>query len=349
MGITKRTKRTGIALYSVDYYNAAGRRIRKVVGPNKQEAEKYLKHCLEEVQKQVLWGEHIDMRLTFEELWERYLTHYAEERLKPRTIENYKQVMRDIMPFFKRLELGKISADAIHEYIAWKKNHNTLSPGKPVSNATINLHLFVLKGIFRQAVKWGLCRRNPCDRVERLKAYVKEMRPLTHDEYRRLLDTMTNPLMKQIVILAVNTGMRAGEIMGLRFDQVFLKERVAVLKARETKGSKVRRVPLNQAAIDVLEARKTATNSPYVFAEVSGKMPFCYKTAWRRALKESGIEGVRFHDLRHTCGSWMAKAGVPVYDIKEVLGHAHIATTMRYVHVSETAKQQAVSALEKIA
>lgn len=149
------------------------------------------------------------------------------------------------------------------------------------------------------------------------------------------------------------TGCRRGELLGLEWSPVDLQAGTIRLGAADTKAGKARLVAINQAAREVLERRSAyraehCTDAPGVFCSCSGKRIAGIKTSFRRACKAAGLVGVRFHDLRHTCGSWLAQAGVPQSHIAEVLGYSTVRMTERYTHIAPATARAAVEKLDGV-
>lgn len=195
--------------------------------------------------------------------------------------------------------------------------------------------------------EWEWIERNPFERVKIEKVNNKVERWLTADEESRLL--AVSPLwLKEIIIFALNTGMRQNEILTLRWPQVDLGKRTITLF--ETKNKEVRTIPLTQTLLTMLAAKsKVVSISGYVFTSQAGN-----KLDARNLLRgitrpeKGGVEDVRFHDLRHTFATRLVQAGVELYAVKTLLGHKGIAMTMRYAHHSTDSLRVTVDVLDKI-
>jgi integrase len=150
-----------------------------------------------------------------------------------------------------------------------------------------------------------------------------------------------------IVTLAINTGMRRGEILRLEWDQVdFFREEI---KAIKTKNGHDRPVPMNTRVKAVLLTLKETSKSRFVFpsSKKKGSHITYIRKAFNTAVKEAGITNFRFHDLRHTFGTRAADGGVEMTAIAEVMGHADIRTTRRYSHATDQGRRRAVEAVER--
>jgi len=161
------------------------------------------------------------------------------------------------------------------------------------------------------------------------------------------------PYLADLITVAVMTGCRRGELLGLEWSRVGLEANTIRLGASDTKAGKARLVAINQAAREALLRRseyraKHCPDTTWVFCGRQGKRIAGIKTCFRRACKNAELVGVQFHDLRHTCGLWLAQAGVPQSHIAEVLGHSTLRMTERYTHMAPVTARAAVEKLEGV-
>lgn len=211
------------------------------------------------------------------------------------------------------------------------------------SKATINRYLEVLSTAFQMAVNNDYLLKNPCKYVKKFSLKNYSVRYLKEDEEERLLKVLPEYL-KKIVIVALNTGLRKANILELKWEQINFDFKF--IEVLENKGNKHILLPLNQRLIDLLTETPEEERRGYVFINEETKLPYKdIKKAWNNALKKAEIKNFRFHDLRHTVGTRLAKENVPVNVIKEILAHSDIKTTMRYVHCTQGAKLEALSKL----
>jgi len=209
--------------------------------------------------------------------------------------------------------------------------------------------LELLRNALNLAVKeWEWLETNPFTRVKIEKARSKVERWLTPEEEKAVLENC-EPWLAQIVIFTLNTGMRRGEVLSLKWPQIDLSRRTLTLL--ETKNGERRTLPLNQNACEILKARsEVSSGTEYLFESKNGT-----RIDPRNLLKElckarikAGIANVRFHDLRHTFATRLVQKGIGIYDVKELLGHKSLTMTMRYAHHSPDALRPAVKVLEGI-
>ena len=226
------------------------------------------------------------------------------------------------------------------------RNHlrDSLTVNKTIRKyASINRAMSCLRHIFSKAVEWEVIEQNPFSKGKSLilKENNKRMRFLNEDEIRSLLDACNEPLV-DVVECAINTGMRKGEILGLRWEQI----RNGFIYLDKTKTSEPRQIPINDT-LDMLfkrVRRKQHLTSKYVFT-YRGKRFDSVKTSFNASVKRAGIVDFRFHDLRHTFASQLLMKGGTLKDVQELLGHKTMTMTLRYAHLTQEHKRKAVNLL----
>jgi len=231
--------------------------------------------------------------------------------------------------------------------------------GAPRTPATVNRYLAALSHAFTIAVQeWEWLESNPLSKVRKPSEPRGRIRFLSDDERERLLKACkesSNDFLYAIVVLALSTGMRQGEIMGLTWSSVdFERERITLY---ETKNGEIRVVPLVSHALVILKefakVRRIDTEllfpSKVVMTQGQKKQgeqkPMLIRAPWMSALKKSNIENFRFHDLRHSAASYLAMNGASLAEIAEVLGHKTLQMVKRYAHLSEAHTASVVGAM----
>lgn len=206
------------------------------------------------------------------------------------------------------------------------------------SPATVNRYLAALNHVINTAIKeWGWISTNPISKISKPPEPRGRARYLTDAELVRLLDACraeTRKPLYAIVLFALCTGARKGEILKMRRKDVDLTRRVAV--AYDTKNGDNRQLYLCEHLCECLrEYMAKPTISPMLFS-ARRRAPINIEVEWRRALKRAGVEDFRFHDLRHTNASYLAMNGASPSDIAEALGHKSYDMVKRYSHLSTT-------------
>jgi len=327
--------------YAIQYYDAAGRRRWETIGPNLHEARQVLAERMWERRngKFRLNRQPITMK-EFAAKWdEDYVTVQIRlGRMKESSAESCRSRSRlHIVPFFGQMRLDEITLPHVREFMK-ALLAKELSP-KTVLNAMV-----VLKEMFKHAVQWGYLDVNPAQYAERPRSEDQEMQILTPPEIRRLLDAADEPV-RTLLLCAVLTGMRRGELLGLRWEDIDLEDhRIFVRRALwrgkfvTPKSRRSRRTidlaPTLRAALAKVPSRFQAG---LVFCSPDGEPinPDTFaQRDWARALRRAELRRIRFHDLRHTYASLLIAQGAHPKYIQTQLGHASIQTTLdRYGHL----------------
>ncbi|MEL5847926.1 MAG: site-specific integrase [Candidatus Igneacidithiobacillus chanchocoensis] len=203
------------------------------------------------------------------------------------------------------------------------------------SPATINRYLAALSGVLSVAAKqWQWLERSPMESVAKRKEPPGRVRFLSDFERDALLrETARHEDLHLFTLLSLSTGARKSEIMGLEWRQIDMQRRVIVLE--HTKNKERRSLPIVAPVLALLQKRVRRLDSPLLFpSHRNPRKPLAIEAPWREAVAAAGISGFRIHDMRHSCASWLAMAGVPMGTIAEILGHKSMQMTKRYSHLS---------------
>ena len=221
-----------------------------------------------------------------------------------------------------------------------KLGHEITERSKPRSPASVVRYLAALSHVFTIAIKeWAWMEDNPMRKVTKPKESRGRVRFLSDEERSQLLKACNeskNPYLYTVVVLALSTGMRQAEIMGLTWDDVDLNRGRAIL--HETKNNERRAVAITGRALELLKElnRVRQIDSNFLFpSKGNRRKPINLRAPWEAALKRADIEDFRFHDLRHSAASYLAMNGASLAEIAEVLGHKTLEMVKRYAHLSE--------------
>lgn len=331
--------------WQIDFYDPEGRRIRKNFKLRK-DAEAYLGKVLS-AKKEGRYHDVFDVkqefRLTFNELADKYVENYQTQRcfsrLKYYLVDEYRFTFGD-------RRLSQITYLDLETYRN-KRKSTPLRSGKIRSDATVNREMSTLRHMFNKAVEWEMLESSPFKRGKRLmfKEGSHRLRFLNEAEIDRLLAECPSHL-KPIVETALLTGMRRGELLGLKWEQI----RNGFIYLTETKSGESRQLPINDRLAQVFRdiRKQNQFKSEYVFTGPDGKRFYEVKRSFAGACRRAGIEDFRFHDLRHTFASHLVMAGVNLKAVQELLGHADIKMTMRYSHLSQAHLKDAVAVLNNL-
>lgn len=230
-------------------------------------------------------------------------------------------------------------------------------------NATINRDIQALNKMFNLAIENNITEKNPVQKVKKLKEDNFKIRFLDKKEEKRLFEalnyhytvTTREKIQKEfypykhlenIIICALQTGMRRAEIFGLLKSCVDIEN--GYIELLQTKSNKARKIPISEKLKPILkEALNDKTNkSEYIFINPATKTKYVdIKHAFNNLILQARIKNFRFHDFRHTVATRMVTAGIDLAVIQEILGHASIQTTMRYAHPVPERKKQAIDIL----
>ena len=289
--------------------------------------------------------------MTFGEAVTRYLG-VKESDGKRSLHDDRLQLERLKTAFGAATPLAQLTAARISEYKEQRARSLTRR-GTRISPATLNRELAALRHLLRLAAEeWQVIERAPLIRLA--KEPQGRLRFLTEDEIARLLAACADetrrrqsPHLAAIVTIALNTGMRKSEILGLVWERVDFARGVLLLEM--TKSGRRREVPMNQAVYEVLSDLPGEKERGPVFRKAGGTAWGNVRTAFTNACTAAKIDGFRFHDLRHTFASHMMMRGATIGELKDLLGHADVKMTMRYAHLSPAHRRAAVARLEGLA
>ena len=317
----------------VDYY-VDGRRRRECIGPTRRQAELVLKKRKVEIAENKFLNIRRFDRIRFKDMSSEYLKIYAKPN--KRSYSRDQTIIKHLDEFFQGKCLHEITAVDIEKYKLYRL--------RQVSRSTVNRELACLKHIFKKANEWGKTDQNPSKKIGRLKTVSPRIRYLEAPEIEALYNACA-PYLKPIILIAVNTGMRKGKLLNLKWRDLDFHNRLIYLS--NTKGAKKREIPMNEIVYKTLLRIRKNPDSIYVFCHKNGKPYKDLRASLDKAAEKAGIERFRFHDLRHTFASHLAMAGVDLKTVHELLGHKTIEMTLRYAHLSPNHKRTAVEVLAR--
>ena len=319
----------------IDYY-AEGKRVREKIGSSKKMAETVLQKRLVAVAE----GKHLDIkkkrkRITFLDFSEKYL-EYA--RVNKKSYKSDEVIIGKLRMEFKGKNLDEISTWIIEKF--------KLKKVKKVTPTTVNRYLACLKHMYNLGIDWGDIDKNPVIKVKFFKEPNPRVRYLITEEIERLLSECCDHL-KPIVLCALHTGMRRGEILNLTWSNVDFRNNIIVLE--ETKSGRRREIPLSETLEAELKELKRLSKSEFVFVNSEGNKFRDNKKGFNAAVRRAGITDFRFHDLRHTFASTLVMNGETLNTVRELLGHQSMDMTLRYSHLSKSHKSKAVKVMDQVA
>ncbi|MEO9041394.1 MAG: site-specific integrase [Rhodoferax sp.] len=217
--------------------------------------------------------------------------------------------------------------------------------GKGFGTATVNRYMALVRTILRKACnEWEWMDRVP--KAGMFGDQEGRIRSLSRNEYERLMVELPKHL-ADMVQFSVATGLRQANVTRLQWKQISLERRHLWASGADHKNGRAHSVPLNQAAMDVLE-RRQGDHPTHVFTYEGNPIVQVNTKAWRNALQRAGILDFRWHDLRHTFATWPRDAGTPTHELQRLGGWKTQSMVERYAHVAPEGLQFAASRLDSL-
>jgi integrase len=332
----------------------------------RREAESALVHLVGQVHA---GGTIPSTKARLAEFFEVWLRDYVEAGVVPTTAASYRDTIRvHLAPALGQIPLTRLSPQAVQEYIADKLRQG-------LSTTTVRYHIAILHRALAHAIKWGLLAHNPVDRVDLPRKARREIHVWDWEQIRLFsAEAKRSSPYYRLYLTAITTGMRQGELLGLRWQDVDLVAGVASVQqtlyrlgksllVKEPKSNRSRRtVALAAILVEELQriqqeqaARHQELGNAYqdhglVFCQQIGKPLHAHNIVqrdFRQVTKRAGVPRIRFHDLRHCHATLLLQQGVHPKVVQERLGHSSISMTLdTYSHVVPGLQERAVTELE---
>jgi integrase len=362
-----------------------GERVREMIGPSKKGAQKVIDKRKGEIAENKFLDKRTDPEpLRFHDFAREYLK-WGRANKKPSSYQGDIWRMRQLDKVFGDQDMREITAREIEKYKIkrtsevrrtgvvmepieegkiWrvkyynpkkKKMAKTFTDCKeaeaylermksPNCVGTCNRELALLKHMYTLAIEWGKVAENPARRVRLFKGEIERLRYLMPDEVQRLLKNCPDHL-RAIVTVAVHTGMRRGELLRLRREQVNFD--LGIIDLTDTKNRKPRHIPMSQTVKEVLQGIQGREEHFFISDRRLGQAIKDVYHSFTTAVRQSGIVDFHFHDLRHTFASNLVMQGVDILTVKELMGHKKIEMTLRYAHLAPSYKTRAIAILDQ--
>jgi integrase len=290
-------------------------------------------------------------RTKFADFLRHEFTEWSQANHSPGWRAAVKRFVENFAEFFGEKTFAQISAFDVERYKS-ERRQAVSKRGGARSAASVNRELACLSSAFKLAIKANLIERNPCASVDALREGNVRERVLSAEEEAALFAVLRerhgviDSHLLPMVTLAIHTGMRLSELLGLDWSEVDLSAGRICLPPERTKSGKRRIIPLNATARAALAELAGNAESGFVFINPETKTRFRQpRRGWLAACKAAGIDGLHFHDLRHTFISRLIEGGATLAEARDLAGHADLEMTNRYSHASEAGKSRAVESL----
>jgi integrase len=346
----------------------SGKRIQKAKGgfKTKKEAQEYLVNSINEVNQGTFLQPSNEEFSFFIERW--FNTHYKRTVAETTSDISWCLIKRHLIPYFNKQTISSITAYHLDCFYSEKM-------AEGYAAKTIREFHSLLRRAFEQAIKWSLLKFNPAINATPPKEKIKERNTWSINDIKKFIDTAKLSEEETIYIIAIFTGMRRGEILGLKwsdinFDhkKIYVTRSLAFTQAKglflkDVKTSKSRRqISLSPYIIDVLQLHKLKQDyykeklgeeyiyKDLVFTSISGnfKDPRNLLREFNRLTKKAGLIKISFHDLRHTHATLLLKNGENPKVVSERLGHSRVGITLDlYSHVTDDIQEEAALRLEE--
>lgn len=330
-------------IWWASYTDAGGKRVRRSTGTaDKAEAKALEAKWKLETHQEKQWGK--EPERDFDTLMAEYLKAHDHKRSAARD----KEITRNLIPAFRGRILNDLGASDIRAYIDSRR-------AKGIAPATINREIALFSAALnfaRTELEWNI--PNPVT-GRKLKEPEGRLRWLSQTEADALIRAAETepkaPHLPDFIRLALHTGMRRGELLGLEWRRVDLKAGLIHLEASHTKTGKRRSIPLNEPARTAILSRMkfraaSCPGTAWVFCDRDGQRFASVRKGFESACRRAGIEDFTVHDLRHTCAAWLVSAGAPLMAVRDLLGHSTIKMTERYAHLAPDNVRNAVMLLD---
>jgi len=290
----------------------------------------------------------IGKSIPFAQLMTRYLKEVSVDK---RSFESDMIRSKPLLECFKDQRIDTITTQDIYRYQDWRRN-STARTGKPISGATVNREIALLRHALRKAIRWGYLDQNPAVGIEGFSESKRE-RYITDEEFEAIKAVAKSHdfsrHLADIMNVLYHTAQRSGRILSLKWKQVNLKERTITFE----QVSKIKRVPhviwINDPLFVLLSRMRRVRGSlvPWIFHKKDGTPYKSTNKAWNTACKKAGVKNARIHDIRHKAITDMVRAGFSLEFVGKVAGHSTPSTTHRYAHLSVDATKEALDSLGK--
>lgn len=311
-------KRKGSAYYYCRF-TVDGKEIKRSTGTtNKQQAEEFEARLKSEAWRQAKLGEKP------KRTWDEACVKWLEEQDK-RSIDKDKEIIRWSLDHIAGFLLVAISREVL------ERIRNTKA--EETSKTTANRYMALIRAILNKAKdEWEWIDSVP--KVAMFKLERPEFKWITQDQFEELCAALPDHL-ESMARFSVMTGLRRSNVTGLTWSKVDLRRKHCWVEQSDAKGKRAISVPLSDKAVALLKERKKAKEHRDLVFTYKGNPIYQTSTkAWRRALAECDLEGLRWHDLRHTWASWHVQAGTPLEVLKELGGWSSLDMVMRYAHLA---------------
>lgn len=276
---------------------------------------------------------------TFTEFFNDSYLPYAKQHKRSWTKDQQLFTSR-VESVFGALRLNEIRRQAVQNFLG-DLNNEGLAP------ATADHHIKLIRQILNRAVEWEVISTNPVARIKLFNPDNRMENRMEDEDLKRLLTVLNsddNRGVCDVALFLLATGARLNEALSAIRTHIDLPNRTWRIPAANSKSKRVRSVPLNDTAIDVLKRLPQAREDGGLFVSEKTGEPLKYvHKVWERLREKAGLPNLRLHDLRHQFASFLVNSGRSLYEVQKILGHSSHSVTERYAHLSQASLLEAAN------
>ncbi len=301
----------------IDFTAPNGQRIRRSAGT----ADKSQAQELHDSLKAQAWRQ-VQLGATPKHTWDEAGVRWIEERGYKASIDKDIAKLAWLQSYFRGRYLDEMDRNLIFDVLEMRR--------KDTSSANANRYLALIRSILNACIEWGWLDYAP--KLRQYKEAGRRVRWLAHDEAKKLLDELPTHL-RDMAEFSLATGLRQANVMHLKWNQLDIARCVAWIHPDEAKARKAIGVNLTESAVNIIR-RQLGQHPIFVFTYNGRPVGQVNTKAWKKALARAGIEGFRWHDLRHTWASWHVQSGTTLTKLQEMGGWESIEMVRRYAHLA---------------
>lgn len=272
---------------------------------------------------------------------QKFLIH-SESIHSPKTSKDYKFTLKKFLQFTGNIIVSEVTSNQVNEYLQYRIKDSSLYQGRK--------DYIYLKSFFNWCKRLDFTETNPLDKIKHIK--IPERQPLyfTKKEFAKLCKVMSRNNdfdLLDLTIFAVYTGLRRGELLNLKWNQIDIESKMLFLNNTDfiTKSKKIRTVPLSKKVIAVIKRRNRIDE--FIFTKNGLQFKGDYVTkGFKKYIIDAEVNSkLHFHSLRHTFASWLVQKDVPIQKVSKLLGHSDLSVTQIYAHLTVNDLQDSVSVI----
>ena len=278
--------------------------------------------------------------ITLQEFNQRFLD-YSKTVHTPKTHKAYSLTHSFVEKFFGEVSLTEITPSRMNDYFEQRIKNSSIYQARK--------DLICLNSLFNKAISEGYLLQNPCKVIKRFRLPEKQPLFFSELELETLLNKVKEKDVRDLLVFAMQTGLRQMELLTLEWSQINFKDRYLTLtnQSHITKSKKVRMIPLSIKAMQIIVERELTKASELVFTlNRKAINPNYISQKFKSYVREAAInDNLTFHSLRHTFASWLVQRGVSILQVSKLLGHCSVKVTQIYSHLRSEDLQNAINVL----